>query len=478
MRFGVLSALVLGIVRSAWMCDDAYITLRTVDNLVHGYGLRWNVAERVQTFTHPLWLIALSVPYAVTREAYLTPLAVSLTLSLAAVWIALRRARAWETVLVGGSVLVFSKAFVEYSTSGLENPLVFLLLAAYARREEGAIDDDDTTTLWALGALVMLCRLDLGLIVLPSLVWCSWKRPYGAQVRSAIIGLSPLILWELFSVAYYGFLFPNTAYAKLQTGIRTADLVRQGLLYLRDSFNRDPITLAALAAFVARSVTVRPRENAWLAIGIGAYLTYVIMIGGDFMTGRFLSAPLFLSTCLFVRTEGGAGPAAAVAACVLVAMLGLLATTRPPILTNGHTFDDEPRDVYGIGGVDDERAFYSRYTGLLRYTRAVPLPWNGDVQEARVLRGNPQVVVTQGIGLFGFFVGPAVYIVDPMALGDPLLARLRPRLAANWRIGHFERTIPDGYLRALETGRNMISDPTVARFYDDIVLITRGPIWS
>ena len=55
-------------VRSAWVCDDAFITMRTVDNLVHGYGPRWNPAERVQTFTHPLWAMLLVPFYAVTRE--------------------------------------------------------------------------------------------------------------------------------------------------------------------------------------------------------------------------------------------------------------------------------------------------------------------------------------------------------------------------------------------------------------------------
>ena len=34
---------------NAWVCDDAYITFRTIDNFLHGHGLRWNVAERVQS---------------------------------------------------------------------------------------------------------------------------------------------------------------------------------------------------------------------------------------------------------------------------------------------------------------------------------------------------------------------------------------------------------------------------------------------
>ena len=44
----------------AWLCDDAYISFRTADNFVHGYGLTWNVQERVQAYTHPLWLLLFS----------------------------------------------------------------------------------------------------------------------------------------------------------------------------------------------------------------------------------------------------------------------------------------------------------------------------------------------------------------------------------------------------------------------------------
>ena len=43
-----LSLFAIVLVRTAWIGDDAYITFRTIDNFVHGYGLRWNVAEREQ----------------------------------------------------------------------------------------------------------------------------------------------------------------------------------------------------------------------------------------------------------------------------------------------------------------------------------------------------------------------------------------------------------------------------------------------
>jgi arabinofuranosyltransferase len=117
------------LIRTAWMCDDAFITLRTVDNFVRGYGLVWNPGERVQAYTHPLWLFVLSAPYAITREPFYTTLALSMLLAIATALLLLWQSRGSVVRLaLVGLLLIGSKAFVDYSTSGLENPLSYLLL--------------------------------------------------------------------------------------------------------------------------------------------------------------------------------------------------------------------------------------------------------------------------------------------------------------------------------------------------------------
>jgi len=60
------------LIRTAWLSDDAYITLRTVSNLLQGYGPVWNVAERVQAYTHPLWMLSLAAAIGITGEFYYT----------------------------------------------------------------------------------------------------------------------------------------------------------------------------------------------------------------------------------------------------------------------------------------------------------------------------------------------------------------------------------------------------------------------
>ena len=55
------------LIRNAWMSDDGYITFRTVDNFVNGYGLTWNISERVETYSNLLWMFLVSIIYFFTN---------------------------------------------------------------------------------------------------------------------------------------------------------------------------------------------------------------------------------------------------------------------------------------------------------------------------------------------------------------------------------------------------------------------------
>ena len=168
---GVLAIFLIIIFRRAWLCDDAYITFRTVDNFIHGFGLTWNVGERVQVYTHPLWMLLFSLVYLFTHEAFFTGIFLSLAVSLAAVALfALKAAPSRFAACLGVTILVLSNAFVDYSTSGLENPLTHLLLVVflilYLQRQPSP------RTLFYLSlaaALAAVNRLDILLVCLPVL---------------------------------------------------------------------------------------------------------------------------------------------------------------------------------------------------------------------------------------------------------------------------------------------------------------------
>lgn len=157
------------VLRTAWVSDDAFITFRTVDNALNGAGLRWNPAERVQTYTHPLWMLLLLATTAITGNPYLSSLGLSFVLTACAVLLLLRHA-GWRT---GPSVFAFvaitwSSAFVDYSTSGLENALSHALLGVLlAACGESTDRQAPAIRRGMIVALIGTTRLDLLLLAAP-----------------------------------------------------------------------------------------------------------------------------------------------------------------------------------------------------------------------------------------------------------------------------------------------------------------------
>lgn len=458
------------IIRTAWLSDDAYITFRVVENAVAGLGLTWNPAERVQAYTHPLWLFVLLAGRLVTGELYYTTIWLSIALSIAAVLLLIRRHQPLAAAFAI-TALAFSRAFVDFSTSGLENALSHLLLAGFVAVWFGRAPDDRRLFLLALlAALLATSRLDALLLVAPALALALWQRRSPRALLLLALGLLPVLVWTGFSVLYYGFPFPNTAYAKLATGIAAADLARQGVAYLQNSLRWDPLTLVVIVVSLAAAAVARRHRPVAVAAGIALYLLYTVRIGGDFMSGRFLTLPLLAALALLLYLWPAAWRGRALA--VGFGLLGLLALLGhvPVWLAGNPTGDAARRD----GDIADERAYYTPHTGL--FSSRVLHPWAE--QGISLYEMGPAVVEHGNVGFLGFYAGPAVHIVDRNALTDPLLARLPVRNPADWRVGHFRRSVPAGYVATLRDGVNVIEDAGLAAYYEPLRLVTRGQLWE
>lgn len=371
----LLVILAVCLIRNAWVGDDAYISFRTVDNFVNGYGLTWNVDERVQAFTNPLWVLLLSGFYFLTREIYYTSLLVSVLLTIITLlFLARRVAVSAASFVLAMTILLMSKAFIDYSVSGLENPLTHLILMLFCLLYLSHDDNKDKLfRLSVVASLGILNRMDTALLYLPVLIVQFWRVRSPGRITAVLMGFTPLFLWELFSIIYYGFPFPNTYYAKLHTGIPSIELAQQGLIYLLDNLAIDPITLTViLAGLLVPIVSKENRRDGPIAVGILLYLLYIVRIGGDFMSGRFLAAPLLCAVVLLSRYRLPSDLLPRVIPFAVVLLIGLT-SPRSPLLT------DASYGTHGEGGINergiaDERAWYYQSTGLLKTTRDKLMP--------------------------------------------------------------------------------------------------------
>ncbi|MGI8908261.1 MAG: hypothetical protein ACR2IE_17445 [Candidatus Sumerlaeaceae bacterium] len=475
----VLLAMLL-VIATGWVNDDAYITLRTIDNFIHGYGLRYNVEERVQAYTHPLWLILLTTIYNVVHSAYFTAVLAGVLCTLSALLLLVRsRPDPFTAALV--VILASSKAFIEYSTSGLENSLSHLLIIAFFLSVLS--ENEKRRFAWACiwGGFAAVNRQDLALLFVgPLVIMAVQLRSAGAIIRGLLPGSLPLLLWESFSLIYYGFPFPNTAYAKLGAGLSRHEMLVHGFGYLKSSLARDYVTLPFTVFVCLLSPWMAKKP---LAIGAGisiiTYLAYIVWAGGDFMTGRFTTAPFVAAValalvCTPTRWKKHCWKIAAVAGGLCLLSPGMV---LKPVKAYSGPVEQHP--YLDKNMVADERAFYSASSNLmdnLSSDRIARHPFAKLGIKAR--QRGARVIIFQNAGYAGYYAGPNLYILDPLALVDPLLARLPMRSDHEARQGHYMRAFPDGYKESLPDSTNAISNSNLHAFYDKIRIITRDPVWS
>ena len=485
MRIGqafLIAAFTYVFLANAWLGDDAYITFRVIWNLLHGYGPVFNPGDRVQAYTHPLWMLTMSAAYAVTREFFFTALAVSYGFALAAVIVVGRSARSLAGMALAGGWLLSSKAFVDYTSSGLEYPLSYLLLALFYvkffRVSDAPLTNRDLGTFGLIAGLAFVNRLDSVALYLPALVWLAWRCARRRDERVAPLLLAfatPAAAWLVFATIYYGFPLPNTYYAKVATGIPKSLLYRQGTAYVLNSFAHDPITLGTIGALAG----VALRASTSLRLGAAAgllYVAYAVSVGGDFMSGRFFAMPFLVAVTALVAAfrDPRYYPAAAAALVAYNVLIPLV----PAKTTAGY---DAGWAWRSQNGIKDERGHYHRITNVFFYSPFRDLPDHTWMREGLSFRNGPEKVTVQGsIGFYGLSAGPERILVDRNALSDALLARLpvSPRLYFEFYAGHYFRDIPEGYLESLKSGTNQIAEPALHEYFDRLRAITSGPIFT
>jgi arabinofuranosyltransferase len=465
------------LLKNSWLAEDAFITFRVSDNFIHGLGLRWNVAERVQVYTHPLWMLLVSAIYFVSRDIYFAANAACIACSGVAAWLLLFRGmRSPLHCFIAAVLLTFSKAFVDFSSSGLENPLSHLLLVLFfleylkpdGVRRFGKM-------VWFAG-LAITNRMDLVWLFVPAMAHLTWLHGYWRPSRWRVwLGFLPFVAWEIFALVYYGFPLPNSAYVKLVTGVSFLRILAQGGCYYINSLAWDPITLFAITALGWMGIRrwKHDKPALMMSLGILLQLLYTAKIGGDYMSGRFFTAPFLVALVILSRQEFETPLEAAGVVAILLA-LGVY-SPRPPIQTN--------EQYVGLGSapqsVDDERGYRHNDTSFLRLNKDHSMKdlggWVADGLRAN--REGAHVAVYKNIGYYGFFAGPAVHVIDPYAIGDPLLARLPYDASTGWASGHFYRRVPEGYTEAAG-GTGQLRDPALEAYWEKLKLVTRGPLFD
>lgn len=434
----------------AWTCDDAFITFRVVDQWLSGNGPVFNLGERVQVFTHPLWMLVLAAWHGLGGSLF--PGAMVLSLAFYAAALAFLYAGFSDKPLalaVAFTSFLLCRAVSDFATGGLETPLTFALFAAavWAMRRQADV------AAVALLALLPLVRLDLALWILPLAVVLLARVKEGRRVAVAAALALPAFGWAVFSTIYYGAPLPNTAQAKL--GAELPARLDSGLGYVAASFANDPGAFALLiaAALIAavqwrRGNLDRGDRDLALACSASAVLGigYAVWTGGDFMLGRFILPALWALGMLMLvsfppAVEKRAGRRAAAATLAILAAFHLLTGQSANNLWLGLEEKSLLRAV-GFAGATDERRVYIPWLGAYAANRLVARTDESPPTQ------RPRIVAM--LGQNGFLARREQPVADILGLADPFVARLAP--LPNGRPGHAYRPLPPDFDRWRDPG--------------------------
>ena len=417
----VLAGIVVLAVGVAWLIrwgtDDAFISFVYARDLVRGDGLTW-FGDRVEGYTNFGWVLWIAGGLA----AGLDPLVFAWIGSLAALAVAiaathqvvqLRTGSATAAACAAG-LLATNFTFVAFATSGLETmPQTALLALAWwqvERIQRGAATPRRLALLSATCALALWMRLDSAVIcaVLAVVVGRQLLRGGVRGGWAAALGPAAALVggWLAWKLAYYGDVLPNTFHAKVDLSARS---IAHGAWFV-GAFLQAYLLWPILPVVVAIAIT-RRRPGVLPAAIAGAWLAYVVLVGGDFMEFRFfvpVMPALFalVAEAMISDRWPASAPRAPVRAAAVVALLAA-ASWRHAATFHGIA-EDKSYDSVGA---------MATFYGMLP-DQAWHLP-------GRVLReplaGTGATLACNGAGAIPYFSD--LPTVDQLGLNDAWVAR-------------------------------------------------------
>lgn len=303
--------------------EDAFITFRFARNLARGAGLVWNAGERpVEGYTNFLWLLYSALVIRLGLDPALLTQALGVVASLAAlllIYLFSRRILRLppSASLAAPALLALSGPFATWAASSMETNLFALLVLLGCYFSCAWVQGRSLPNLLAAqlsllaatltrpeGLLVFVVLSGIGLFLELYRPGRSGLRPY---LGALLVYLIPFALYFLWRYRYFGYLLPNTYYAKTGGGLpqylRGAKYsllffllfvlplapLPLALLWERGAGNslRPPRNLAALRAALEKHVGA----SVCLAVVL-VYSVYIVYVGGDYMAMFRFFVPL------------------------------------------------------------------------------------------------------------------------------------------------------------------------------------------
>jgi len=403
---------------NGWGVDDAYISYRYAKNLEMGRGLVFNPGERVEAYTNFLYVLLLVPAFWVTNVdgAYFFSVFLNLIFATAAflLFVGDVRRRLGESSAMAAAFLFALCLPVWVAVAwGLESNLVLAIsIAVWVLVEQTASEPTNHAIglLCLAMVLSLLARADGFIIVGVALFYLLIKKRFRALMIGTTVVVGTLVVYECWRYSYYGYLLPNTFYAKVAGPLvpRIIHAYRQlssiamfeGLLPL----------LLVIAFALGEEIRSSFKGHSQLAEGIRfdlifplVWLLYWFYIGGDLYWDRFLL--ILFPMGLFALLKFFAGNARGKILAFVVVSLAFMEVAPPLRMDTRFDYRFDRYDCWIVTG----KFLGANFPG--------------------------KVIATGGIGKIAFFSD--LNTQDMLGLADPVLAH-RPVTPGDFDPGHMK----------------------------------------
>jgi arabinofuranosyltransferase len=283
----ILAFLLLSISIFDCTLDDAFISFRYAFNLAHGKGLVFNVNDRIEGFSNPLWVLILSLFQTCGVDMAVAAKMLGLACGVLTLYLAWRISRrvfdlspAVHFCLT--AYLATNVSFVYYAISGMETGFyLFCVLSMICLLQE---DQYGPATLFC--SLLVLTRPEGILFAVPLIVGLFQRTPVQAGVRR--LGLLPVAIYILMVALrwlYYSRLLPNTYSAKMpELSWTVGALLGHAKALVGYTLFQSTIGIPMLILFFAGCAVLANRKTAPLLSAIGCMGFFVCLSKGDWMS--------------------------------------------------------------------------------------------------------------------------------------------------------------------------------------------------
>lgn len=323
------------------MVDDAFISLRYSDRLLHGEGLTWAAGPPVEGYSNLLWVLLVAGLGACGLDLIDAARTLGVVASVATlVVLATCLPRQLPTLLMV-VVLAWLTSFATWAIAGLETPLATLcvaLLVVGMDRGHREFGPHRSTWFWFSGLVLaglVLTRPDgplWAVLAAASIFVCERLRERAVLRLYLPLLLPPVLAFVaqiLFRLAYYDDWLPNTAYVKAHS---SADSWRAGYAYVWSAaVALRSILLPALlgVACLLQRRSLRP-TLVLSVLAIPVWCLYIASVGGDPLPRNRMLLPCLVPAVVLAAhglkvVHGATRVGAIIAWCVALPCVGLAA---------------------------------------------------------------------------------------------------------------------------------------------------------